>query len=538
MGQGGGRRQASGRRLANAPGPQRIAMGSRRSPARLGPEVDRAARRRRAILRSPSAPVMPVLHIAAECAPFAKVGGLADVVGALPGALAEEGVGSAVVMPFYGGPDGRMAAGVGPVTSVHTGVVWLGEWFPFEVFESGAMGAVPLYLVHEPEHFGDDGVYFRASDNAWFARGEVRYLVFQLMVLDWLRSANTPLRGDDALHLHDHHTGLIPALLHHDPANAEISRLGTVLTVHSADHHGEIAWAEWSRLGVEVDDPASLDHLGVVNSLKAGVEHADRVTTVSPTYARELAASPEPSHGLDYAFQRAAGRLSGIVNGIDRAVWDPATDPHLPHAFSADDPSGKAATKAAVCAGLGLDADRPLVVFVGRLTPEKGAEILADGLARVLDHTDAAVAVLGSGYAEHEAALQRVADAAPAGRTSLTLAFDEALAHRLYGSGEYFVMPSKQEPCGLGQLYAMRYGAVPVVHAVGGLRDTVVPWDGAEGTGLWFEDFSAGAFAGAVARALALPEAERAALRDNGMRADHSWAASARAYAQLYDAVR
>ena len=485
---------------------------------------------------------MPVLHVAAECAPFAKVGGLADVVGALPKALAREGVASAVAMPFYGGPDGRLAARAGETESVHTGVVFFeGEWFPFEVFRSDAMSGegarVPLYLIHEPEHFGDDGVYFRASDNTWFARGEVRYVAFQLMVLDWLRSEHTPLDGADVLHLHDHHTGLIPVLQRYDPANAAVADVPTVFTVHSADHHGEIPWARWDAVGVDVPNRAALDHLGVVNSLKAGVEHADRVTTVSPTYARELVASPEPSHGLDYAFRLAGERLSGVVNGIDDSVWDPATDPHLPATFSADDLEGKAETKRAVCADLGLDADRPLLSFVGRLTPEKGAEVLAPGLGRVLDETDAAVAVLGSGYAEHEGALRQLAERAPADRFSLTLAFDEGLAHRLYGAADFFVMPSKQEPCGLGQLYAMRYGAPPIVHAVGGLRDTVEPWGGGEGTGLRFDAFTADAFAEAVRRALALGADEVAALRQAGMRADHSWAGSARAYRALYAAL-
>ncbi len=482
---------------------------------------------------------MPVLHVSAECAPFAKVGGLADVVGALPRALARSGVDSGVVMPFYGGPGGRLAERAGETTSVHTGVVFFeGEWFPFEVFRSDALSGdgatVPLYLVAEPEHFGDDGVYFRASDNAWFARGEVRYLVFQLMVLDWLRSENSPLDGDDLLHLHDHHTGLVPVLLAADPANSVLRDVPTVFTVHSADHHGEIPWPRWDGLGVAVEDRASLDHLGRVNSLKAGVEHADRVTTVSPTYARELADGPEPSHGLDYAFRRAGKRLSGIVNGVDTDAWDPATDPHLPAAFSADDLAGKAETKRAVCADLGLDPDRPLLVFVGRLTPEKGATVLAPGVRRILDETEAAVAVLGSGYAEHEDALREVAGGAPAGRFSLTLAFDEALAHRLYGAGDVFLMPSKQEPCGLGQLYAMRYGAVPVVHAVGGLCDTVAPWDGEAGTGLRFEAFTPDAFVGAVRLGLSLDEAATDRLRHNGMTADHSWGASAAAYAELY----
>ena len=474
---------------------------------------------------------MPILHIAAECAPFAKVGGLADVVGALPQALS---VPSAVVMPFYGGPGGRLAQRAGEIGRVHTGMVWLDGGFPFEVWRSHAIADdVPLYLIHEPTHFGDDGVYFRAADGAWPERGEVRYLAFQLMCLDWLRSENTPLDGADGLHLHDHHTGLIPVLLRHDPANAAISDLPTVFTVHSADHHGEIDWEWWDQLGVAVPDRQSLDHLGVVNSLKAGVGFSDAVTTVSPSYARELVASPNPSHGLDYAFQEAGDRLSGIVNGIDANAWDPATDPHLPAPFSADDLAGKAKTKRAVCQQLSLDPDRPLVAFVGRLTPEKGAEILAPGLAQVVRQSEAAVAVLGSGYAEHEAEMLEVAEDA-GDRVSLTLAFDEALAHRLYAAADFFVMPSKQEPCGLGQLYAMRYGAPPVVHAVGGLRDTVEHWDGETGDGVRFDAFTTDAFVQAVVAALALPASEVEALRQNGMRRESSWESSAREYEELY----
>ena len=480
---------------------------------------------------------MPVLHVAAECAPFAKVGGLADVVGALPQAL---GVPAAVVMPFYGGPEGRLAGRAGEVERVHTGVVWLDGWFPFEVWRSSAVGAgVPLYLVAEPVHFGDDGVYFRASDGAWFERGDVRYLVFQLMVLDWLRSEQSPLDGRDLLHLHDHHTGLVPTLLRRDPANAGIAGLPTAFTVHSADHHGEIAWSWWDLLGLDLPDRSALDHLGVVNSLKAGVGTAGAVTTVSPSYARELVATPAPSHGLDYAFRAAGDRLSGIVNGIDADVWDPATDRHLPAPFSAGDLAGKAETRRAVGADLGLDPGRPLAVYVGRLAPEKGADLLASGLPRVIAETDAAVAVLGSGYPEHEAALSEVAAGAPDGRMSLTLAFDEALAHRLYAAADVFVMPSRQEPCGLGQLYAMRYGAPPVVHAVGGLRDTVEPWDGAGGTGVRFGSFTDDAFVDAVQRALGVladPDAGPR-LRENAMRRDSSWAASAREYHALYRAL-
>lgn len=487
---------------------------------------------------------MHALHIAAECAPFAKVGGMADVVGALPGALAEHGVQSSVLMPLYGGPDGRLAQRAGDLDSVHTGVVFHhGEWFPFEVFLSKAIEDVDLFLIHEPEHFGDDGVYFRASDNTWFERGDVRYLIFQLTVLDWLRSENTPLTPDTVLHLHDHHTGLIPVLLRYDSANAAIASTPTVFTVHSADHHGEFDWATWDRVFVEVPDWRALDHLGRVNSLKAGVGHADAVTTVSPSYADELLSGPEPSHGLDYVFELAKDRLAGILNGVDYSVWHPSADPLIPAMYSADDLTGKAETKRDVCVELGLDPERPLLVFIGRLTPEKGGAILAPGIEHILRQSDASVAVLGTGYAEFETAMrdldrQLMADGL-AGRLGVRLAFDNGLAHRLYAAGDALLMPSLSEPCGLNQMYAMAYGTPPVVHAVGGLRDTVTEWDGSAGTGFRFDAFTSEAFAEAALRALAVyarPEAWRQLVQD-AMSADFSWTRSAQQFVHIYEQI-
>ena len=493
---------------------------------------------------------MHALHIAAECAPFAKVGGMADVVGALPGALAAHGVRSSVLMPFYGGPEGALAQKAGALASVHTGVVFHdGEWFPFEVFRSDAIAdgdaatgeGVALYLLHEPEHFGDDGVYFRASDNTWFARGDVRFLIFQLAALDWLRSAHTPLTDDTVLHLHDHHTGLVPVLLRYDAANAAISGTPTIFTVHSADHHGEFDWDTWNRVFVDVPDWRALDHLGRVNSLKAGVGHADAVTTVSPSYADELLAGPEPSHGLDYAFERAADRLSGILNGVDYGIWHPSVDPLLPATYSADDPAGKAVVKRQICDELGLDAERPLLVFIGRLTPEKGGAILAPGVEQILRASDANVALLGTGYDEFEDAVRQLAarlDADGLGdRLGVRLAFDNAFAHRLYAAGDALLMPSLSEPCGLNQMYAMAYGTPPIVHAVGGLRDTVAEWDGDAGTGFRFDAFTPDAFADAAQRALAVyatPAAWRR-LVQNAFAADFSWDRSAQQFVHLYE---
>jgi len=487
---------------------------------------------------------MHALHIAAECAPFAKVGGMADVVGALPSALAEHGIRSSVLMPFYGGPKGTLATRAGETKSVHSGVVFHnGEWFPIEVFHSSAIDGVDLYLLHEPEHFGDDGVYFRDSDGAWFERGDVRFLIFQLAVLDWLRSENTPITPETVLHLHDHHTGFIPVLLRYDDANEAIASSPTVFTVHSADHHGEFDWATWDRVFVDLPDWRALDHEGRVNSLKAGVGHADAVTTVSPSYADELLAGPDPSHGLDYAFELAKDRLTGILNGVDYGVWHPAVDPLIPATYSADDLSGKAETKRDLCAELGLDPERPLLVFIGRLTPEKGGAILAPGVDQILHQSEASVALLGTGYAEFENAvrdLDRQLDTdGLVGRLGVRLAFDNGLAHRMYAAGDALLMPSLSEPCGLNQMYAMAYGTPPVVHAVGGLRDTVTEWDGAAGTGFRFDAFTPEAFADAALRALAVfaSSSEWHQLVQSAMSADFSWGQSAQQFAHIYEQI-
>ena len=482
---------------------------------------------------------MNALHLAAECAPVAKVGGLADVVGALPGALAERGIDSAVLMPLYGGPNGTVAERAGALRVVSAGEVAYGmDRFPYAVYRAERESG-PRYLLHEPVHFGPDAVY-TAPGGAPLPHADTRFLMFQLAALDWLVS------GDDApevdiLHLHDHHTGLIPALLAHGPDYSALAGMPTVFTVHSADHQGIAPWSVWERLGVHVPEAESLLVGDELNAMKAALHWADAVTTVSPTYAEELMTDNEMAHGLIEAFRQARPKFTGIVNGVDADEWSPATDPHLPATYSSDDIAGKAETKRAACADLGLDPDRPLLTFVGRLRPEKGAELLPEGVERILRTTEAAVAVLGSGDAEHEEAMQglaaMMASEGMGDRLAVVLAFDNALAHRLYAAGDLFLMPSKSEPCGLGQLYAMAYGTPPVVHAVGGLRDTVAPWDAASGTGFVFDEFTVAAFVEAVTAGLAVaadPEAYRR-LQQRVMAEDHSWDRSARAYAGVYD---
>ena len=486
-----------------------------------------------------------VLHVAAECAPFAKVGGLGDVVGALPLALADEGVEASVVMPLYGGPGGAVAGRAAPLTLVGAATARLGEdAFPARIWRSDALG-VPVFFVDEPVHFGDAGVYFRSADGLPHAHGAARFVVFQLAVLDWLgagASAGASAGAPDALHLHDNHTALIPALQRAGRAEAAVCALPTVFTVHSADHQGEVPPDLWDRLGLPTHGAWRRER-GEINAMQAAIDLADAVTTVSPGYARELAADDTVAHGLAAAFRHAGARFSGVLNGIDAAVWNPETDPHLPHTYSAGSLAGKAATKAAVCAELNLDAARPLVAFVGRLMPEKGVDVLLPGLDTLVRTTDASVALLGTGDPEHEAAVRGLAGMLAAdgygGRLAAVVAFDERMAHRLYAAADVFAMPSRSEPCGLGQIYAMAYGTPPVVHAVGGLRDTVQPWDGTVGTGFCFDRFTPEAFVAALRDALAVhADAEAwARLQRSAMAADFSWSASARAYATLCRAL-
>lgn len=484
---------------------------------------------------------MDVLHLAAECAPLAKVGGLADVLGALPAATTAHGVRPAVLLPMYGGPDGPTAAAAGARVPAGEGTSrYGGEALAWRVWRADpASVGVPVYLLEEPTRFGRPYVYV-APDGEPLP--DDRFAVFQRCALDWL-AAGDGAPAADVLHLHDHHTGLVPALLAHDRALDALRGTPTVFTVHSADHQGVAPWSVWQGLGVHLARAESVLVESELNPLKAGVNWATAVTTVSPSYADELASRPAVSRGLVETFRAARPRLTGIRNGVDTARWDPAADPHLPAMFSADSLAGKAETKAAVCARLGLDAARPLVVYVGRLMPEKGVELLAEGVERTLRHTDAAVAILGAGDPEHETTMRGLAGMLAregyGDRLSLTVGFDEALAHGLYGAADVFAMPSRSEPCGLAQLYAMRYGAPPVVHAVGGLRDTVAPWDGQSGTGFWFESFSSAAFAEALRTALATREdaAAWAAIVRAGMTADWSWRAPAAEYAALYRQV-
>jgi len=481
---------------------------------------------------------MTVTHIAAECSPFAKAGGLADVVGALPKYLAGRGIEASVLMPDYGRHSALPIATPGPPPEVvHRGAYRLGDRvFVYAVRRSDAPG-FPLLLLDAPAHFGPAGIYVGLDGH--LPNEPERWLAFQAAAVDWLATGACAGVRPDIIHAHDHHTGLLPALLARSESGATLRDVPVVFTVHSAEHQGVYDAGAWWGLGLPGSPPEAVrDPDKRINSLRGGAGFARCVTTVSPTYALELQSRPDVARGLEETFQSVSERLTGIVNGIDSSVWNPASDAFLPAPYDAADLAGKAACKAALCEELELDAARPLIVYIGRLMEEKGSEILPGILDRTLAESDASAAVLGTGDGRVEDALRAVAEGA-GGRLALRFAFDEALAHRLYAGADILLMPSKVEPCGLAQLYALAYGTPPVVHATGGLVDTVTEWDGARGNGFVFDAFTVDAGAGALARALdarSRPDEWRA-LQHSGMTEDHSWTKSAGEYEAVYREV-
>jgi len=473
---------------------------------------------------------MRVVLVAAEARPFATSGGLGDVLGALPAALAAAGVDVSLVLPGHrsvlrsGHPLTPVAHVQAPVSnrSVAGRVLWLRDT------------AVPTYAIDAPAYFDRDELY--GTRDGEYPDNAERFAFFARAVLAWLRdTAHRP----DLVHGHDWHAGLVPAFLRAAPETyPELRGVRLVHTIHNLAYQGSYWGLDWHLLTLDrrFFSPAYLEHNGHINFLKGGLVFSDAITTVSPRYAREIQ-TPEHGCGLDGVLRERAGRLTGILNGIDDTLWDPAVDPAPPAHFSIDDPAGKTACTAALRAELGLPAtpDAPLLALVTRLTWQKGIELLLGAMSRLLAETPVQVVVLGSGDAHLEDAVRAVAAAEPA-RVAARIAFDEPLSHRVIAGADLLLMPSRWEPCGLTQLYAQRYGTLPVVHATGGLDDTVVDAAQRHGTGFKFGAFTVEALLEAVVAAVAAwrDPRERARLMRNAMGADFSWRRAARAYAGLY----
>jgi starch synthase len=474
-----------------------------------------------------------VVHLAAEASPYAKTGGLGDVVGALPPALVRAGVRTTVCIPGHRSalraadaatPLAYLVAPVSSRTEAARILAIHGAPAPTVVVDA------PRYF-DRPQLYGEGGRDY--DDNA------ERFVFFCRAALEWLRAANDP---PDVLHVHDWQASLAAAFLRADAGRyPSLARTRSVCTVHNLAYQGRFWAADWHLLNLDgrLFDPEHLEFYGDIDFLKAGLVFADAVTTVSPRYAEEIR-TPAFGERLDGVLRARGGAVRGILNGIDTAVWNPATDPALPAHYDRADHAAKARCKTALQTEMGLAprADVPLLATVTRLAAQKGVDLLVEVASALLPATDAQLAVLGSGEPALERALGELRDRFP-GRVALRLGFDDPLAHRIEAGADVFLMPSRYEPCGLSQLYSLRYGTVPVVHATGGLVDTVVDHDptSGRGTGFAFAPFTRDAFLGAVRRALDLwrDRARWNALVDQGMAMDFSWDRSAARYRDLYE---
>ncbi len=477
--------------------------------------------------------MLSLLSVASEAFPFVKTGGLGEVVGALPAALAREGIATTTMLPGYPKVMDALRDG----TIVHSYDFLHGA--PAHLL-AGRAGALEVLVLDAPHLFTRPGNPYVAPDGNDWPDNAQRFAALGIAAADAARGAVTGF-APDIVHAHDWQAALAIALLHYSAGR----RPGTVMTVHNLAFQGKFARDLLPSLGLP---PHAFSHDGVeyygdIGFLKAGLALADRITTVSPTYAAEIR-STEHGMGLDGVLRHRAGVLSGILNGIDTEIWDPATDAHLVAPYDARRLGRRATNRAALQARLGLDADAGalLVGVVSRLTWQKGMDLLPEALPALLA-MGGQLALLGSGDFVLEEALAAAATANP-GRIAVTIGYDETLAHQIQGGVDALLVPSRFEPCGLTQLCALRYGAVPVVARSGGLADTVIDANemamAAEtGTGVVFAPGSVEALGFALERVAAMRRNTREwlQLQRRGMKTDVSWTRPAQQYAALFHAL-
>jgi len=478
---------------------------------------------------------MKVLFVSSEVTPYAKTGGLGDVAGALPPALRRLGVDIRLAMPEY-----ACIAETGLVSrhSQASALIPIGDQLLDAHLHLAEHRGVPLLLVRNREFFMRSGLYGDAQGD-YPDNGE-RFAFFCRALLRLLPQLDF---RPDVIHLNDWQSALLAVLLRHELAEQPFfAPIGSLLTIHNLGYGGRFPATLLPRVGL---DPSlnridALEFYGDISFLKGGIVFCDRVNTVSPRYAEEIC-TPGFGHGLDGLLTQRRPVLSGILNGLDVAAWNPLDDPALPRAYGPDDLSGKTTCKRELQKELGLSIDdtRPLLGMVTRLDTQKGIDLLETAWP-LLEHEGAQLALVGSGDPRHARQLSELAARKP-GQTGVTLRFDEALARRIYAGSDLFLMPSRYEPCGLSQMIALRYGSVPVVRDTGGLADTIRDADAhlLSGNGFSFSGLSGDDLAAAVSRGIAAwrrPDRWQEIVR-RGMREDFSWEASAAQYLELYQTI-
>ena len=483
--------------------------------------------------RRPNQSMPKILFVASEAHPLIKTGGLADIIGSLPAALAARGADVRLLLPAYHDAVAR----AGPLEPVAH--IFLPGLAHSVTLLEGVLPGTPVitWLVDFPPAYDRPGnPYLNAYGHPWHDNAARYALLARVAVRLAFGTAGLKWRPE-VVHCHDWQTGLVPALL-----AQEAKRPATVFTIHNLAYQGLFPHETFAALGLPASlwSHEALEFHGQLSFIKGGLAFADRLTTVSPTYAREIQ-TPEFGDGLDGLLRHRADRLTGILNGIDGDIWNPARDPLLAEHYSARRLPGKLANKLALQNALGLPkrAAAPLIGMVGRLVHQKGIDLVLEALPALMQRP-VQMAVLGSGESSFENALRAQAEQHP-GQLAVRIGYDEALAHNIEAGADMFLMPSRFEPCGLNQLYSLRYGTVPIVRQVGGLADTVV--DATEknlkagnATGIVFRDASSDGLIAAVDRALVLFHNQRRWKRMMlaGMRQDFTWRHSAAEYLRLY----
>jgi starch synthase len=477
-----------------------------------------------------------VLFVAPEGVPFAKTGGLADVVGTLPQALIKQGVAVKVLMPYYGAiKQGKEATA--PVAENLEAPLPYPLNLAFDLLAPTSPD-YPFYFVARDEFYERSQLYGTPRGD-YFDNLE-RFAFFSAAVLPVCQALNF---HPHVIHCHDWQSALVPVYLRNRWQREEVlAGTRSLLTIHNLAYQGLFPKDKYHLLGLDwsffcID---GLEYYDQVNLLKGGILCADAINTVSPTYAQEIQ-TPEFGYGLEGVLRTRAGAISGILNGVDYTEWSPDKDPHIPAHFSKKNLKGKTADKAALMAAFGLDQTRsgaPILAMISRLADQKGFDLVAQVLPQLMARDDVMVVILGTGEEKYHHWLEQEAPKYP-GKLGVKIAFNNALAHLMEAGADMLLMPSLYEPCGLNQIYSLKYGTIPIVRATGGLKDTITqvhPKTG-KGTGFLFEEYSAEAFLKAIHTALAAYENQKLwpKIVQNAMSQDFSWTKSAQAYLDLYN---
>lgn len=468
---------------------------------------------------------MKITHISAECYPIAKVGGLADVVGSLPKYQQTKDTEAQVVMPFYDNGFTRSNT----FKSIYESELMLGSQsynFNIKKLKINTLG-LEIFFVDVPELLFAEYVY---SDD-----DTKRFLAFQIATLDWMLEWE---EKPTTVHCHDHHTGLIPFMMSQCFNYESLKFIPTVLTIHNAQYQG---WFSHSKVHLlpnfDFRNVGLLDWDGTVNPLAAAIKCAWRVTTVSPSYMEEL---KDAANGLEALLKHESAKCVGILNGIDSDVWNPETDTYLLKNYKISSVlSGRKAHKKWLCQEFNLDVDKPLFAFIGRLVGEKGADLFPKTFDLVLKKSNVSILLLGSGHTSIEEELEDLKHKYP-GTYNAFIGYDEKLSHLIYAGCDFLLMPSRVEPCGLNQMYALRYGAIPIVRSIGGLKDTVVDISEENGFGICHDEVSIDDMSEAIYRGEMLfsDQITYKRIRKKIMKIDHSWEVSAGEYVQLYKSLK